>query len=176
MTAYPPLLFALTFLLKSGALDPETPFKIQGQMAGADSLVESPRILIAKSQSGWNEVWQLHRQTAVIGPPGANRVTDPQSDKPAVDFEKNVVLCVFGGQSRNVCGFAVAAAGEVKGKIIVRIQPVPLPNSGTGILQNPYIMLVLPRTKKKMQVQLDQTILGGEGWRVLGDFGPTSQD
>jgi len=175
--AYPPLIFALTFLLKAGALDPETPFKILGQMTGADSLVEAPRVLIAKSASGWNDVWQQHRQTAIIGSlPGAPKVTDGLGDKPTVDFTKNVVLCVFGGQSRNVCGFTVSATGEVKGTMVIQIQPVPLPNSGTGVLQNPYIMLVLPRTKKKMQLQLDQSILGGQGFRVLGDFGPTSQE
>lgn len=165
---------SLTLLASQGAFDEkEEPFKVVGQFTGSNSLIETPNVMMVKGQPGWNDVWQQHRQTAVFTPQGAPRLVD-DVERPTVNFRKNVVLCLFGGQSRNVGGFEVSGVGEVKGTIVLRVRPILLPGNGAGVLQNPFLMVMLPRTKKKMQVQLDQSPLGVEGFRVLGNFEATA--
>jgi hypothetical protein len=174
--AYKIIISALSILLRDGALEPEPPFTAIGQMTGADSQVEIPRIDLVQDQNAWVQAWKDHRQATTVSLPGVQNPIQDVTDRPRVDFEKNVVLCLFGGQSRNVSGFELADVGDEKGVAYVRIRPIVLPSGGAGLLQNAYMMLVLPRTKRKLTVQIDQSQLGGRGWRTLANFGPTTKD
>lgn len=174
MAAAHPLIFgAVLFLLKSGALDKEEPYRIVSQTSGTDSLIENPVVVLAKDLSTWTQVWKAHRESAFLAAP-AQGARPYVGDQPVVDFKKNAVLGVFGGKSTNIAGFAITETGLDKKKdtIVIRIRAVPF-NAPGKVLQNPYILIELPRTPHKMQVQLDQRGLGGQGYQVIGDFGPS---
>lgn len=174
MAAAHPLIFgAVLFLLKSGALDKEEPYQIVSQISGTDSLVENPAVFLAKDLASWTQVWKAHRQSAFL-PAGGQGSKPYVGDQPAVDFKENAVLCVFGGKSTNISGFLVTETGLDKKKdtVVIRIKAVPF-NAPGKILQNPYVLIQLPKTYHKMQVQLDQRGLGGQGYQVIGDFGPS---
>ena len=176
LTAYKIVVTAVALWAKSGAFEPEPPFQAVGEMSGADSQIESPRVVLVQDQSTWAAVWKDHRQATALAAPGVQNPVSNVDDRPRVDFQKYTVLCMFGGQSKNVAGFTLAEAVDHDGTAYVRIRPQVLSAGGLGLLQNAYMMLVLPRTKRKMIVQLDQTQLGGEGWRTLATFGPTIQE
>ncbi|AIE84443.1 hypothetical protein [Fimbriimonas ginsengisoli] len=175
LLAYKIIVSTLLSVAQNGIPKEEAPFKALGQMTGADSQVESPRVEMVQDNANWARVWRDHRQSTNVVPGISAPVTD-LPDRPVVDFEKNVVLCLFGGQSRNVTGFDIVDVGDEKGTAFVRIRPQILPQAGASVLQNAYILIVLPRTKRKMTVELDQSSLGGRGWRTLASFGPTVKE
>jgi hypothetical protein len=170
--AYKAVAAAVAFLLKSGALIQEPAFKAIGQMTGTDTTVEVPRVELIRDQAAWLHLWREHRAILQLNvPTGAPPPsTADDSDRPKVDFTKEMVLCLFGGQSRNIGGFHVVEVGDVKNVAYVRVAPLLLPDSGAGLLQNPYIFITIPRTKRKIIVQLDQSALGAQGWRTLATF------
>jgi len=171
VAAYRTIVAAFAVLAKAGMLTPEPPFRPVAQVTGADTAIESPRVAMIQDQSAWNDLWREHRQTFQINVPQNAPIDD--SERPKVNFSTDVVLCLFGGQSKNVGGFELAQIGDLKDQVIVRIKPTLLPATGAELLQNPYMFLILPRTRRKMSVQLDQSALGGDGWRTLADLPPT---
>ena len=171
LSAFRLLAAAFAVVAHSGAAKPEPAFKALAQLSGADSTIESPRVVAITSEADWVTLWREHRSSFQVGVPTAQQNQDP--DRPKIDFDKVAVLGLFGGQSKNVGGFRVSDSGDSGKDAYVRIEPVLLPNSGTTILQNPYIFVEVPKTKKKIIVQLDQVPLGGEGWRTLAVIQPT---
>lgn len=162
---------ALAVMAKSGALDPEPPFKAIAQMSGADSAIEISRVVAITSQADWARIWSENHASFQVGVQTAGQVADP--DLPKVDFEKQAVLCMFGGQSKNVGAFRVTDSGSEGKLAYVRIEPTLLPQTGTEILQNPYIFVTVPKTRRSIVVQIDDGPLGGERWRTLATLGPT---
>lgn len=161
-------------LAAKGTFDPEPAFKVLAQESGADSHIESPRAQLVADSPTWRLVWKAHKNSMIVSGYGQQRLEDG-IPAPAVDFTKNVVICLFGGQSQNVGGFVVAQVGETEDTAVIRIRPQTLPSLGPSVQQTPYILLVVPRTRKKIAAQLDQTQLGGQGWRTLATFEPTKK-
>lgn len=179
VSAYQVVAAGIALLLKSGALIQEPPFRAMERMTGTDTAIEQPMVLMVRDQAGWIQLWRQHRQIVQTGSPpaGATAVAPPQataddSDRPKIDWSKQMVLCLFGGQSRNIGGFEVAEAGDDKNVAYVRVAPILLPLTAGNLLQNPYIFITIPRTKRKIVVQLDQSALGAQGWRTLATFDP----
>jgi len=182
VAAYQTLVAAFMLLAKTGKLNPEPPFRPVAQMTGADTSVEIARISVIQSQSSWVDLWHEHRQSFQLNvPAGAPSADD--ADRPPVDFKKNVVVCMFGGASQNVSGFELADVGDVKNVAYIRIRPRLLPAStNLQLQQNAYMFLVVPRTRRKMVVQIDQSALvdpsaaTGDTWRTLATLPPTTKD
>jgi hypothetical protein len=172
LIAYKLLAASVAALLSSGAIKSEAPFKAISQMTGVDTSIEDSRVELIQDSASWSDLWHRHREQFQLNVP-ANAQSDALSDLPKVSFTDNVVLCLFGGQSKNVLGFEIADVGEKESKGYIRIRPLLLPSTGADLLQNPYLFIVLPRTKKKVTVQLDETALGGQGWRTLATLEPT---
>jgi hypothetical protein len=71
---------------------------------GAQSFIDSPRTVVARTQSEWEALWKVHA---------------PSRDIPKVDFEREMVVAVFGG-SRNTAGYSVQVVGtEEQGSVLV---------------------------------------------------------
>jgi hypothetical protein len=162
---------AFALISQHGARINEAPFKAIGQMSGADSTIEIAKVVVITNQEDWVQLWRAHRQSFQVGLQKTNQ--DDSPDRPKVDFRTTAILCLFGGQSKNVGGFHVVDSGQSGNDAYVRVEPNLLPQSGTTILQNAYIFVTVPKTARKIIVQLDQSSLGGQGWRTLATVPPT---
>lgn len=137
-------------------------------VAGNDSAIERSRIELVKSSQSWADLWAEHKLPDAFSPAGAPLRPDP----PIVDFDKAVVLAVFGGQQRTVAGYRVVGTDGSGAHAIVRIAPIPVAGS-IAMDSEPYLFLMLPKISKTIDVQYG--VPGPDGsatWKIIATFAP----
>ena len=139
----------LAMLAQQAAMDKD--FKPLAQMTGADTLVEQSRAAMISSEGEWRVLWRAHKEQY------GNSNLDPA---PTVDFQKNVVICYFGGSGRGVDGYQIYKV-DTKGEWNV-IQIVPHLFTGGQVLSNSFAMWIFPKPKRKVEIQMFDSVNNGE--------------
>lgn len=147
-------------------------FKSLGELTGSDSAIERPLSVMVTEEKDFVQLWRQHKE--IFGePPTLGNVSVIDAHVPRVDFQKNVVIAYFAGQTQGVAGYSIVDV-DAKGKsILVRIAPDIL---GTNIqmVANSYGMWVFPKPKKPIELELvvGRNQQGQFVTRSLGRFDP----
>lgn len=95
-----------------------------------------------------------------------------------VDYSKYVIVVIYYGDVSNCTALNIDQVTEEEARIVVKYKPAwfqsDIPNS---ICSNPYALLVMPKTSKKIVIEEDTQITKGQPskWKVraiLNDPGP----
>ncbi len=84
-----------------------------------------------------------------------------------VDFDRCMVIAIFGGDTENSCGFRVESVREKENTIVVEFANIGYQTGGPdggGDRVTPYVFIVLPRSQKV--VVLDETTHTRQGTDV----------
>jgi hypothetical protein len=100
---------------------------------GAQSFIDSPRTVVAKTQPEWEALWKIHA---------------PSREMPKVDFEREMVVAVFAG-SRNTAGYSLQIVGaeEQGDALVVRYrETAPRPAAILAqVVTFPHQIVAIPR-------------------------------
>jgi hypothetical protein len=144
---------AASVVIAVAAGPPEAKFQVLGAMTGADSQIESPGFKLVSSEDSWKALWTIHRSQFNIQP---NLSSGSELDAaPDVNFKKNMVLAAFAGQQSGVAGYEVSSVSTDKSTVQIHVKADYLPNSGVSVVGNPYIFVMMTRTKKPVELYLD---------------------
>ncbi len=147
-------------------------FKPLGELSGADSAIERSFSTMVNTERDFVQLWRQHKE--IFGdPPTLSGAMVIEAQVPKVDFQKNVVIAYFAGQTQGVAGYSVADV-DAKGKtILVRIVPEMLGTS-TGVMANSFGMWVFPKPQKPVELELvvGRNQQGQYLTRPLGRFEP----
>jgi len=172
LPAYRLIVAGLNLLVQNGAFDSGPKFEAVAEMVGDDSQVLSQRIVLVQEPGDWARLWNEHKAVMANAPSNVN-VTNKDMAVPNVDFRKTVIVGVFGGQTRDIANYRVVLAGESQKAAILRIQPTVLPRGGGGLLTQPFLMAVVSRSKKPLEIQMPFEQGGKVVWRTVATFKPT---
>ncbi len=153
-------------LWKAGALTGE-PFKVLDVDTGADTKIEGNRVELVQDARKWRSTYMEHMEISPFGPPPT------YFEVPTVDFKKNVVLVVVLGVRAQTDGYQVAGFEEETDAVRLNLAPIAARGNTVNVASTPYAFFVLPRTAKKLEVQL-QVGRGSEARLLpLGSFPAT---
>ncbi|MDX2065514.1 MAG: hypothetical protein SFX74_07225 [Fimbriimonadaceae bacterium] len=138
------------------------PLPVIDQTSGADSLVSTPAVRLARSQDEFANLWLSHRG----GPnslPGVGFQTQPM---PQLDFRRVMVVAAFAGEVPNSGAFRYVS-GVKQGKLsTIRLAYQPM--AGIAAIQGrPFTFFVIPRAETKVQIDLVE----GQRIRTVAEFG-----
>jgi hypothetical protein len=74
---------------------------------------------------------------------------------PAVNFAKNQVLIVFGGQCPGVQAYTYVRTDVQNNRAVIRLAPSMFGDPHAITMMTPYIMLVLPKAKVGIDVDME---------------------
>lgn len=132
------LLFALTSSASYADDDNDIPFEVlrHGNLSGIDHQM----IMVADNQMHFEHLWKMHSSGA----------SDPTEDTPEINFEKEVVIGHFLGNSAS-CGYDIhitsvedkKSSVQVKSNITTPSMPIQC-----LIAEQPFEFIVVPRQSK----------------------------
>jgi len=139
---------------------------------GGKSLITFPLVRMIQNSTQWGELWTIHKGIASV-PSAAGTIVNADAEKPpVVDFDKNQVLIVFGGQLTNVQAYDYVKTIVRDKDAVIQLAPNIFPAaSSQQVVMTPYIMLVLPKEKVSVTVELDTLAQDGTHfWAQLARF------
>ncbi len=142
------------------------PFKPIGFQSGGQTYYDGPgTVAVCDDGAAWIRVWGRHTGNEWIG----TRNPNTQNPTPEFDFDKDFVVAVFAGPTRNVVGYRLVAGYSFGTQATLRLVPVVDPSPGASIaIPSPWAFLVLPRSKATVSIQ----IAAGDGWRTVAQAKP----
>lgn len=157
---------AIALLQFSMAADAEKPSLITSALmvlTGNDSHVLKPAYIRVQSAAEWKKTWLGH-----LG------LTEDTIYRAAmeVDFNRCIVIAVFGDNSENSCGYRIDSVREDKNSIVVRLDDISYqtegPDGGADRVA-PYAFIVLPKSKKTVILEKNEQIYIGEAaeWKEV---------
>ncbi|HEY0868462.1 MAG TPA: hypothetical protein VGE01_13845, partial [Fimbriimonas sp.] len=108
----------------------------------------------------WRALWATVEGDSIVRVGNSQPMTT-QRRIPDVDFAKNVVIGVFGGPSGNVERYEVIGASGLGEKAFVRFRPVVTPGAAAVMMRSPYLLVLVPRTRKEIEVQVQTGLRAG---------------
>lgn len=160
--AYKIVGLAVGIAMQSAAKNDEGPFELKRFDSGWESLFEHPYSGLVTDSEAWAKVWAGHKGEPMLG-----AVVNAEGRPPRVDFEKSNVIVIFMGATANLHGFEVAdVRTDDPKKVVIQLYAVTSP-SGASILENPFAILEISKTKLPVEVQAGSPQMG---WKVLGTF------
>jgi len=141
-----------TVALSSGeghaiGLEPLRPYVV---LTGSDSAVQKAECLRITSDADWQALWVRH--VAQLGRIKAGR---PGAPRPQVDFQRCMVVAVFGGATWNTEGLRVVSTAETGGEIVIGSDWLSYQTMETADKVTPYAFIVMPASPKPILVQVD---------------------
>lgn len=149
-------------------------FKVLRQWTGADSGIKKASSRLIADQSAWTALWAEH-----VKREASERVNIKAPD---VDFENEIVLAVFAGETWNSRGYYVHDILQGAARYTLRVDEVTFQTEGPdggGIKVTPYGIYVLPRTAATVVLEENvQSLLGKPplwktleaAWKPMSDF------
>lgn len=162
---------AMLLLMAAAAPSPYPPLDAA---TGMDSNVDRASVHLATTPEQWYGFWQEHKGITPIG--NTQNLNFPSVEKPpAVDFDHNEVLVIFGGLAQQG-GYKVVDSERVKRTIVVRLRPLPLLGSGTAAAgsfkANPFAFIVFKKTQLPFDVQMQLPDSSGTvQWQTVAKVG-----
>lgn len=160
--AYKALILAMQAILLAQS-DPN--FRVVDVVSGEDMQQPLTGVRIAQNPQQWNELWLAIRGDVAATTGQRFR---PLSNAPRVDFDRNVVVGVFGANMRNVLGFQVVDWSGKGKKAVVRLRPVY--NRAGGVVsavQNPYAVMILTRSKLETDIQMLMVVDNRSAYKTI---------
>jgi len=141
-----------------------TAFKVLREWTGSDSRITKRGSRIVTDNSAWTALWDEHTPREAD-----ERV---QIRVPEVDFNTEIVLAVFAGDSWNSRGFYVRELLQGRVSYTVRVDEVTYQTMGPdggGVAVRPFGIFVLPRTDAAITVEENVQSMIGEPpvWKQL---------
>src|SRR5258708_1975539 len=87
---------------QAGSGDDPAKMKPISMLQGHDTLIEYPLARLFRDSASWQELWTIHKGIAGVASASGGIVNGDAKPPPTVDFAKNQVFAVFGGQCPNV--------------------------------------------------------------------------
>lgn len=129
-------------------------------ISGSQSLYQRPALVKATTPAAWQGVLARHYGTNVNGPDDRE-----SSDTVTLNFGTCMALVVFGGSLKNVQGLVYDSTEEGPQQVAIKIRREFSPDPNTTLLTNPYLFLLMPRSTKKLVVDLDMRTSADENPR-----------
>jgi hypothetical protein len=134
--------------------------------SGGETWFDGSGIFLCPDAATWGQVWDTHVKNESIG----NSRVGNLNRAPAVDFDKNFVVALFAGPTRNVLGYRVANGFSLGNQAILRLTPLVSDSNVSSVaVPRPWIFLVLKRTRATITIQTR----GGDAWVNVTKIKPT---
>jgi len=120
---------------------PPTILKVLQEWKGADSGIQNARVVVIRSREAWGSLWAEMQSKEVL---------------PEVNFEREVVLCIFAGP--RAPGLAVSLGpireGEEQVTVPYRVSGTEIQASSTTVPApgHPYLLATMARVQKKIRM------------------------
>ena len=154
----------------SGTGDPSKVKPVE-MLQGHDTLVEFPMVRMIQDEKTWTELWVLHKGAPTLPGSGGTVGNADSRPTPKVDFDKNEILVVFGGHNWSIQAYDYVKT-DVRGKeAVIQLAQSVFSTNTPGVDMCPYIILVLPREKVEISVELDTPNRDGTHyWNPIAHF------
>jgi|GEM_PF-2345018 len=138
---------------------------------GHDTLIDFPMVRMIQNDKDWSDLWVLHKGVPSVSGSTGTIVNAEARSAPKVDFQKNQVLVVFGGHNWSVQAYDYVKT-DVRGKeAVIQLAHNMFAPSAPAVDMCPFIMLVLPREKVAISVELDTPNKDGTHyWNPIAKF------
>lgn len=136
---------------------------------GTESLIQERQQHRILSREAWQSVLMKHYGTEEPG----QRVSEEfriNADTVEINFSACMVLAFFDGTVRNSQGLRVSQIEEGKDRIRIRLIQLTDEPLSYATLVNPYVLLVTPRSTKRIEVEMLETREGREAWVAVASF------
>jgi hypothetical protein len=119
-------------------------------LTGNDSKIVKTAYQRVRSAAEWKRTWLGHLglQSDTIYRPAME-----------VDFNRCMVIAVFGGKYVNSCGYRIESVTEDKNSIVIRFDDVSYQTAGadgSADRVTPYAFVVLPKSEKPVVLEKDE--------------------
>ncbi|MCB9895778.1 MAG: hypothetical protein H6839_15130 [Planctomycetes bacterium] len=140
-------------------------FKVVREWTGADSEITERRCEIVTDNKAWSALWMEHTIN-----PADDPVNPPKL--PDVDFDKEMIVAVFGGSGWNSRGYHVVELLEGETTLTVRVDETTYQTVNGADKVTPYGIFVLPATRLQMVVEENVQSLKHESptWKTIGEY------
>ncbi len=131
--------------------------EVKRKWAGADSKIKEKGTEIITDQTAWAWLWEHHKAGGRLG---------GDLDIPAIDFERELVVAMFAGETWNSRGYYVYETLQGDTQWTIRVdeytyQTMSMDGTGGGEKVTPYGIFVLPRVEQSIVVEENvQGLLG----------------
>lgn len=116
-------------------------------LSGNDSHISKPTFRRVESAAEWKKTWLDHlghKEDTIYRP------------AMEIDFNRCIVVAIFGGKTTNSCGYRVESVRENDNEILTRITGIRYqtagPNGGADSA-TPYCFIVLPKSEKPIVLE-----------------------
>ncbi|MCA9285991.1 MAG: hypothetical protein KDA22_12280 [Phycisphaerales bacterium] len=171
------VLGALAFAAPAPQQRAEMAVPVLVKWTGARSAIEQPRVERIADPERWVAVWKEHRGD------GIEKNARNWPVWPEVDFERCMVLCIFGGRSTNTDGWNIESVADRGADLLVRYDAMTFQTASFGgepdhgASTSPYGIFVLPRSAKP--IVMEENVQGLIGrppvWKEKHRFPALSQ-
>jgi hypothetical protein len=137
--------------------------------AGSYSAITEDEVTLVTNAKAWEALWTRHRGDRL------EENANGWPEIPAIDFDRCMVLAMFGGESWNCNGYTVIQRATDRRRMLVRVDAMTFQTAGPdggGKRVTPYGIFVLPRTSLPIIVERDtQGLLAGPRiWKEVARF------
>jgi hypothetical protein len=122
-------------------------------LTGNDSKIVKPAYQRVRSAAEWKRTWLSHLGFK------SDTIYRPAME---VDFNRCMVIAVFGGKYVNSCGYRIESVIENKISILIRFDDISYGTAGGADRVTPYAFVVLPKTDKPVVLEKNMQRYKGE--------------
>ncbi len=148
--------------------------KVLDVMTGDDSNVHRPAVVMATNEQAWQRIWSEHHASVTMSGGATPNNFHVEGDAPPhVDFRKARVLAIFAGNTPGITGFEAKKAEPKGGSDILRIRPIPAPQSANNrYIGAAFAFVMLNNTRRPLTVQMDmrRSVQAPPDWQVIAKF------
>ena len=141
------------------------PFAPVAFRTGRETWFEGSSVTVLQDARQWEAVWTRHTKNGYLG----DRSPNPESQPPAVDFSRNVLVALFAGPTRGVIGYRVVTGFTLGKEAAIRLAPVLDPSGDGIVVPTPWAFVILPRTDSTVNVE----VAGANGWNRVAQVRPS---
>ena len=138
-------------------------FGVLRKWTGADSEIVEARCEVLSDKEAWSALWMEHTINPMDDP------IDPPK-LPDVDFDKELVVAVFGGQGFNSKGYFVEEILNARSGWVIRVDETTYQTVNGADNVSPYGIWVVPKDGGSIVVEENVRSLKNKGplWRSIG--------
>jgi hypothetical protein len=119
-------------------------------ITGSDSAVQQPECRRIVTDAAWEALWDRH-----VAQEQRIKAGRPEAPRPAVDFQRCLLIAVFGGSTWNTEGLKVVDTVGKGDEIVVGTDWLSYQTTRAGDQTPPFAFIVMPRSPKPILVQVD---------------------
>lgn len=128
--------------------------------AGSRSEIKMPRAVRVLDAKAWESLWREHRGASI------EKNANGFETWPAIDFDRYMVIALFGGPSNNSNGWFLRSWGERESHLLIRceqqrFQTASFDGGPSGIATLDFGFFVLPRSSREVVIEENtQNLIG----------------